>query len=168
MVDKKTSVIAVLCVTTVLFLGLWINTSQKAYRLGDIEDEYEKLARVRTNIEENYIELRTEKEVLEEDYSALKGDYSDYYGLWDPTPNTGWWKAGDMYLCTYYMDGWDSSERLCTISHEFGHVHSLAHEDDTSKRALMHSDHSVRWDQWGINTPQADDEEGAIAIYGTE
>lgn len=36
MVDKKTSVIAVLCVTTVLFLGLWINAGREAYRLGSL------------------------------------------------------------------------------------------------------------------------------------
>jgi len=75
MVDKKTSIIAVLCVTTVLFLGLWINTSQKAYRLGDIEDDYDKLARVRTSLEENYSKLRTEMEDLEMEYSVLKSEY---------------------------------------------------------------------------------------------
>ena len=69
MVDKKTSVIAILCVTTVLFLGLWINADQEAQRLGgvlgELEDDYDKLARVRTSLEENYSKLRTEKEDLE-------------------------------------------------------------------------------------------------------
>lgn len=69
MVDKKTAVIAVLCVATVLFLGLWLNSAQEANRLKggmrELEDDYEKLARVRTSLEENYSELRTEKEDLE-------------------------------------------------------------------------------------------------------
>lgn len=79
MVDKKTSVIAVLCVTTVLFLGLWSNSAQEANRLKgelwELEDDYDKLARVRTSLEENYSELRTKKEDLETEYSVLKSEY---------------------------------------------------------------------------------------------
>jgi len=91
MVDKKTSVIAVLCVTTVLFLGLWVNAGQEAQKLGgelgELEDDYEKLSRVRTSLEENYSKLRTEKENLETENSilekrcvALKGEWDS---LWD-------------------------------------------------------------------------------------
>ena len=69
MVEKKTMTIAVLCVVTVLCLGLWANEAQEANRLKgelyELENEYEKLAHVRTNMEENYSELRTEKENLE-------------------------------------------------------------------------------------------------------
>ena len=79
MVDKKTSVIAVLCVVTVLFLGLWVKTSQKAFRLdgilGELEGDYDKLASVRTSLEENYSKLKTEKEDLETEYSVLKSEY---------------------------------------------------------------------------------------------
>lgn len=76
MVDKKTAAISIFCVSTVIFLGLWINADQKAQRLGELEDEYEKLARVRTSLEENYSELRTEKEALEKNYEDLKLSYT--------------------------------------------------------------------------------------------
>ena len=82
MVDKKTSVIAVLCVTTVLFLGLWVNSGQEVQRLVGIEDEYDKLAHVRTSLEENYSKLRTEKEDLEDDYSKLEREYSTLNSLY--------------------------------------------------------------------------------------
>lgn len=69
MVDKKTVAIAVLCVATVLCLGLWFNSAQEVSRLKgelwELEGDYEKLARVRTNLEENYSKLRTGKEDLE-------------------------------------------------------------------------------------------------------
>jgi len=76
MVDKKTSAIVVLCVVTVLCLGLWANEAQEVSRLkgglSELEVDYEKLARVRTSLEENYSELRTEKEDLETEYSNLE------------------------------------------------------------------------------------------------
>jgi len=78
MVDKKTAAIAVLCVITVLCLGLWFNSDQEANKLKgglyELEVDYEKLARVRTSLEENYSELRTEKEDLETEYSTLEND----------------------------------------------------------------------------------------------
>lgn len=78
MVEKKTVAIAVLCVVTVLCLGLWANEAQEANRLegelSELEDDYDNLARVRTSLEENYSELRTEKEDLEEEYSNLEAD----------------------------------------------------------------------------------------------
>ena len=53
MVDKKISAIAVLCVVTALCLGLWANSAQEVQRLGgelgELEDSYDKLARVRTS-----------------------------------------------------------------------------------------------------------------------
>jgi len=80
MVDKKTVAIAVLCVVTVLCLGLWLNSAQEFNRLEgklwELEVDYEKLARVRTSLEENYTELKTEKEDLEKDYSDLEVEYS--------------------------------------------------------------------------------------------
>lgn len=80
MVDKKIASIAVLCMATVLFLGLWLSSTQETQRLEgelrELEDNYDKLARVRTSLEENYSELKTEKEKLEDDYSALRVDYS--------------------------------------------------------------------------------------------
>lgn len=80
MVDKKTVAIAVMCVVTVLCLGLWANEAQEANRLEgelwELEDDYNKLALVRTSLEENYSELRTEKEDLEKDYSDLEVEYS--------------------------------------------------------------------------------------------
>jgi len=94
MVDKKTSTIAVLCVITVLCLGLWSNEAQEANRLEgelwELEDDYEKLARLRTSLEGNYSELRTEKDELGADYASLIEDYgeivdqySSLYSLYD-------------------------------------------------------------------------------------
>lgn len=78
MVDKKTATIAVLCVVTVLCLGLWSNSAQETNRLEgeiwELEGDYEKLASVRTSLEENYSELRTEKEDLEKEYSDLEAE----------------------------------------------------------------------------------------------
>jgi len=73
--------IVVLCVTATLCLGLWSNSAQETNRLKgglwELENDYEKLALVRTSLEENYSELRTEKEVLETEYSTLENDYLD-------------------------------------------------------------------------------------------
>ena len=49
---------------------------------------------------------------------------------------------------------------------EFGHIHSLNHEDDLEKHAPMHSSHTQRWDKWGLNTPRDDDVDGVATIYG--
>lgn len=79
MADKKNAAIVVLCVVTILFLGLWLSSAQEANRLKgelyELEVDYEKLARVRTNLEENYSELRTDKEDLEKEYSYLEVEY---------------------------------------------------------------------------------------------
>lgn len=81
MVDKKTAVIAVLCVVTVLCLGLWANESQEARRLEgellELEDDYDKLALVRMSLEENYSELKTEKDDLEADHTSLIADHEE-------------------------------------------------------------------------------------------
>jgi len=80
MLDKKDAAIAILCVTAILCLGLYSNSAQEALRLKggmrELEDDYDKLSRVRTSLEENYSELRTEKEDLEAEYSRLSSDYS--------------------------------------------------------------------------------------------
>jgi len=89
MVEKKTAAIIVLCITTILCIGLWSSSMQEANRLEgqlwELEGDYEKLARVRTSLEENYSELRTEKEDLEKDYSDLEVEYSsleiEYFSL---------------------------------------------------------------------------------------
>lgn len=73
--------------------------------------------------------------------------------------------AGDISLNDYWFDGWGNGERKCTTSHEIGHAWGLDHEDDPSKTALMNSNHTLRWDVWGINTPQDDDIDGVNAIY---
>jgi len=84
MVDKKDAAIAILCVTSILCLGLYSNSAQEANRLKggmrELEDDYDKLARVRTSLEENYSELRTEKEELEGQITILKNEKSRLEG----------------------------------------------------------------------------------------
>ncbi len=48
------------------------------------------------------------------------------------------------------------------VSHEFGHALSL---DEYSARVLMHPTTSVRYDSYGIYTPQTDDINGVNYIY---
>ena len=100
MVEKKTAVIAVLCVATVLCIGLWSSSAQEAQRLegklGELEDDYDKLARVRTNMEENYSELKTEKEDLETEYSVLKDEYDSIKDdLFDALEEAGLLQIGE-------------------------------------------------------------------------
>ena len=79
MVDKKNAAIAILCVVTVLCLGFWLNSFREASilggRFGELEDEYNKLAREYTILYKNCSKLRTEKETLETEYSILKSEY---------------------------------------------------------------------------------------------
>ena len=73
--------------------------------------------------------------------------------------------AGDISLNSYWFDTWQDGERLCTTSHEIGHAWGLNHENDEYEGALMHGNHTLRWDDWGINTPQDDDIDGVNAAY---
>jgi len=79
MVEKKT---LVLCVVTILCLGLWLNA---AGRLGGLEDSFDSLSAKYAGLTSDYSELKGEKEDLETEYSGLKSDYDslkeDYDGL---------------------------------------------------------------------------------------
>lgn len=96
MIDKKTATIAVLCVTTVLCLGLWSNSAQEAQRLkgelGTLKDSYDSLNAEYVKIVEDYDRLETvnqgimeKKTQLLEEYTALKSEYdsmkNDYSAL---------------------------------------------------------------------------------------
>jgi len=72
--------------------------------------------------------------------------------------------SSTVQLNEYYLDGYSTDERRCTIAHELGHVWGLDHEDDDEIRALMYSWHTQRW-YWGIYVPQDDDVDGVNAIY---
>jgi len=74
--------------------------------------------------------------------------------------------TADVYLNSYWFDGWGSGARRSTCAHEIGHVLGLNEEPDVTLRALMYPYHNIRWDIWRINTPQNDDVEGVNAIYG--
>ena len=86
MVEKKTAVIAVLCVATVLCLGLWGNADQEARtlkdELGTLEDSYDSLNAEYVKIVEDYDRIEivnrsiTEKKTqLLKEYTALKSEY---------------------------------------------------------------------------------------------
>lgn len=68
MVDKKTSVIAVLCVTTVLFLGLWINADQEDRMLR--EDRIQLLHQIE-DLEAALNSQETEIETLQSQISDM-------------------------------------------------------------------------------------------------
>jgi len=69
MVEKKTAAIAVLCVTTILFMGLWSNSAQEARTLNS---KYVKAIEDYNRLTTDYSNLEAEKATLEKDYSKLK------------------------------------------------------------------------------------------------
>jgi len=68
MEDKKTVMIAVLCVATVLFLGLWSNSVQEASTLNS-----------------KYVKVVEDYNRLNSDYSKLTSDYSELKTFLDGT-----------------------------------------------------------------------------------
>jgi len=78
MVDKKTSAIAVLCVVTVLCLGLWANADQKARTL---EGELEALGDRYDSLNAEYVKVVEDHTALKSKYDSLKEDYDELHSI---------------------------------------------------------------------------------------
>jgi uncharacterized protein YfcZ (UPF0381/DUF406 family) len=74
MVEKKIATIAILCVATILFMGLWSNSAQEARTLNS---KYVKVVEDYNRLTTDYSNLEAEKASLEKDYSKLTSDYSN-------------------------------------------------------------------------------------------
>lgn len=87
MVEKKTVAIVVLCVTTILFLGLWSGANQEARtlgeKLGELEDSYDTLNAEHVKLTSDYSDLEAKKTELEDDYSTVKNDYDELNTLFE-------------------------------------------------------------------------------------
>ena len=94
MFDKKTLMIAVLCVATVLFLGFWSNSALEASTLNSkyvkvVEDynrlnsDYSKLTSDYSKLNSDYLNLEAEKATLEHNYSLLYIGYEAQKSTYD-------------------------------------------------------------------------------------
>ena len=100
MVDKKTAAIAVLCVTTILFLGLWSGADQEARTLGEklrgLEESHASLNAEHVKLTSDYSNLEAEKAELGMEYSVLKSEYDSIKeNLFDALEEVGLLQIGE-------------------------------------------------------------------------
>ena len=88
----------------------------------------------------------------------------EWDGLCEPTETTG--SYFDRVDCTgndYYLDPYGTYKRRSVLGHELGHALGLHHETGP---VLMNPTTYYRYEYYGIEAPQDDDEDGVQAIYG--
>lgn len=71
--------------------------------------------------------------------------------------------SDSSYLNMYYTDGYGTNKRRSVSGHELGHSVGLG--EMTAGAELMNQYTSVRYDTYGVYTPQQDDINGVKAMY---
>lgn len=87
MVEKKIATIAVLCVATVLFLGLWSNSAKEAGTLNSkyvkVVEDYNRLNSDYSKLSLNHLNLEAEKAALLDRIEQMNATYKELLAEYD-------------------------------------------------------------------------------------